>query len=341
MIKYIIFLLFPVACFGQITSYTATQTGVGNAEVYWPAGATHAVVFIPGKGEMGSNKELLYAYNSPIAQVRNGSRPTYAVIAIQPTAYNSSTYLTVIKFLNWIYKTFPIKTFSPTGLSYGAASWYDYIKKASAADYRAPYSAVLMSITSEAQCGNYTQLCGTDLRFRDIKLWAMDGRSDNHHDKQKRYTDLMIAAGYPVKWETIPNTGHCCWDVQYRRNEVMDWLSGPSNSTERALTINAGRDTTIYFPQDSIILRPETNAPVGAEIRSTMIDGFGLVDGMIIRNLYKGRVTVRVYVFYNGKQAYDDITITAVYEPDAVFRRFKLGDLNMVILNDGRIMQEF
>jgi hypothetical protein len=198
-----------------------------------------------------------------------------------------------------------------------------------------------MSITSEAQCDNYTRLCGTDERFKDIKLWAMDGANDSHLGKQRRYTELMIAAGYPAKWETIPNTGHCCWDVQYSRKEVKEWLSGPVVA-DPILTINAGADTTISWPVDSFRIKPVVSgADIPYDVRVSVIEGFGEVDGMVVKRLYKGAVTVRVYAFYNGKQAYDDIVITAVYDPEAVFRRFKLGELNMVILNDGRIMQEF
>ena len=334
MLKYL-FLLMPFYCSAQITSYTSTQTGVGNAEVYWPTGATHVVVFIPGKGEMGTNKELLYKYNSPINWIRSGERPTYAVIAIQPTAYNSSTYLAVTKFVNWIYKTFPAKTYSATGLSYGAAAWYDYIKKAT--DYKAPYSAVLLSITSEAQCDNYSRLCGTDTRFKEIRLWAMDGAQDSHHNKQMAYTKLMIAAGYPARWTSIPNTGHCCWDVQYSNKEVKEWLAGPVVTTDPSLSINAGADTTIYFPQDSFIIRA-TGVPEGADVRASVIEGFALVDGMLIKNIYKGSVTVRVYVFLNGKQAYDDITITAIYDKDRPFYTFYVGGQKMAMMLDGRII---
>lgn len=323
MLKYL-FLLLPLWSAGQITSYTAAQTGVGNAEVYWPEGVTHVVVFIPGKGEMGTNKESLYKYNSPISQVRNGARPSYGVIAIQPTAYNSSTYLTVIKFLNWIYRTFPAKTFSGTGLSYGAASWYDYVKKASDADYIAPYSLVLMSITSEAQCSNYTQLCGTDLRFKDIRLWAMDGTNDSHFAKQKRYTQLMIAAGYPAKWEDIANRAHCCWDVQYGRKEVMDWLSGPTE-TSPPITISAGPDITFTFPVDSTPIRV-TGVPEGANVYAKKDSGAGVLEGMILKNLYKGTAKITVYVEYQGRTYTDQIYVTALYDPYATLTVLDIGD---------------
>jgi hypothetical protein len=341
MLKFL-FLLLPLWSTAQITSYTAAQTGVGNADVYWPEGATHAVVFVPGKGEMGSNKELLYKYNSPINWVRSGERPSYAVIAIQPTAYNSNTYLTITKFVNWIYKTFPIKTYSPTGLSYGAAAWYDYIKKAT--DYKAPYSAVLMSITSEAQCDSYRRLCGTDTNFRHIKLWAMAARNESHHDKQKKYTDLMITAGYPAKWTSGPNKpgdGHCCWEQEYSQRAVKEWLSGPTSPAEPPLWINAGRDTTILFPQDSFILRPTIVAPIGAELRPMIIEGSGVLDGMILKNIYKSKTTVRIHIFYDGKQAYDDITITAAYDPEAEFFRFKVLGMTISVTVSGKGMQVF
>lgn len=323
MLKYL-FLLLPLWSAGQITSYTAAQTGVGNAEVYWPTGATHAVIFIPGAGERGTNKELLYNNGSPIYQVRQGWRPSFAVIAIQPGAYSSKSYLTTIKFLNWIYKTFPVRTFSATGLSYGAAEWYDYIKLATTAEYRAPYSAVLLSITSESQCTDKTKLCGTDTRFKDIKLWAMDGRNDSHHDKMYRYTKAMIDAGYPAKWESIPNTGHCCWNVQYGRQDVKDWLSGPVE-TAPPITISAGPDTTIYFPQDSFRLKP-SGVPVGADVGWQIKSGPGKVVNGVLGPIYKSQTTVTLFVGYNGRTYTDDVVITAVYDPYVTLTVLDIGD---------------
>lgn len=350
MLKLLILLLLPAACFGQITSYTATQTGAGNAEIYWPEGATHAVVFIPGSGERSTPAQL-YAYNSPINWVKNGARPSYAVVAFSPGAYsfvsvNNASYLRVVRFMKWLKSIHPEwKTFSPTGLSYGAADWYNYIKYAAEADYMEPYSAFLMSITSEAQGPSYNSLAKTDTRFSGIRLWAQSSRNDSHHDKMKKYTTLMINAGYPAKWETITatNPAHCCWDVQYSRKDVQEWLAGPVVA-EPALTISAGPDTTIYWPQDSLIIRTTvTGVPAGAlyDVRASVVDGFGLVDGMVVKRLYKDSVTIEVNVFYNGKRATDVMVIKAVYDPSGVFKRFKLGDLNMVILNDGRMMQEF
>lgn len=323
MLKYL-FLLLPLWSTGQITSYSSAQTGVGNAEVYWPEGATHVVIFVPGAGERGTNKELLYNNGSPIYQVRQGWRPSFGVIAIQPGAYSSKSYLTTIKFLNWIYKTFPAKTFSATGLSYGAAEWYDYIKLATTAEYRAPYSAVLLSITSESQCIDKTKLCGTDTRFKDIKLWAMDGRNDSHHDKMYRYTKAMIDAGYPAKWESIPNTGHCCWNVQYGRQDVKDWLSGPAE-TAPPIMISAGPDITFTFPVDSTPIRV-TGVPEGANVYAKKDSGAGVLEGMILKNLYKGTAKVTVYVEYQGRTYTDQLYVTALYDPYATLTVLDIGD---------------
>lgn len=332
-----------------ITSYTAAQTGAGHAEIYWPEGATHAVVFIPGKGER-SSPDQLYTYNSPINWIRNGERPKYAVIAFSPGAYsfvsvNNASYLRIVKFFRWLKTIHPEwQSFSPTGLSYGAADWYNYIKYTTDADYISPYSSVLLSITSESQCADKTKLCGTDTRFKNIKFWAMDARNDTHHDKMKRYTDAMIAAGYPAKWTTGPNKpgdGHCCWQDEYSQQAVKEWLAGPVTAEPPAPTVNAGRDTAIAFPVDSIRLTP-TVTP-GADIRYQIISttNGGYMDGSLLKGLYKSTVTVRVYAFLNGKQAYDDVVVTATFDPEAVFTRFKLGNLTMVVLYDGRIMQEF
>lgn len=331
MLKYL-FLLLPLWSAGQITSYTAAQTGAGHAEVYWPEGATHVVIFIPGSGERSIPAQL-YNYYSPINWAKDASnRPKYAIAAFSPGLYtfvsvNNASYLKVIKFLKWLRAVHPeVKTFSPTGLSYGAADWYNYIKFASDADYWAPYSAVLMSITSEAQCSNYTQLCGTDLRFKDIRLWAMCARNDSHHDKQKRYTDLMIAAGYPAKWESTPATEpkHCCWNVQYGRQDVKDWLSGPVE-TAPPITISAGPDTTIYFPQDSFRLKP-SGVPVGADVGWQIKSGPGKVVNGVLGPIYKSQTTVTLFVGYNGRTYTDDVVITAVYDPYATLTVLDIGD---------------
>lgn len=203
----------------MITSYNKTQTGIGNAEVYIPdnlKGPFPAVIFFPGAGERGTNKEALYT-NGPMNFIRGGWKPNFIVAAFQPertTPYGPDTQ----KFLTWALKALPISSFSLTGLSYGAGNIFEYINKTEAGLYLKPYAIVPMSITTNASCGDFyagtDNLCGNDVRYKEFKTWGMAGTQDSHYQKMKRFIQRLIEAKYPAKWSEYTG-GHCCWNTYY------------------------------------------------------------------------------------------------------------------------------
>lgn len=269
MIKYIFLLLFPVAAFGQITSYTAAQTGRGNAEVYMPAGATHALIFIPGDGEYGSDKEKLYTHG-PLRFIREGWRPDFAVIGIQPpTNTTSSVYRlnTVDIFLNWIFKTFPVQTFSATGLSYGAEHWYLYMERATG---RQPYAFIPMSYTESATPSTW---------YKSTKTWGVVGTQDFSYASMRSFI-----AKIPGAKLTTYTGGHSGWNTFYDPK----WKDGGISIYDFAtpvvetVVVDAGPDQVVYFPQDTAVLSLAGPIPSGASLTWSVVSISGTLNGNVL-----------------------------------------------------------
>ncbi len=258
---------------------SATATGAGgpyNLEIYIPENTTGnlpAVVFFPGNGETGTNRNSLYT-NGPLNFIKNsGWRPNFIVIGAQPNAawpgnnFTNTVLNTLVS--NPSYRIDQNKLYL-TGLSGGAAAIDTYIKTATSP---VPLAAVVpMSITYDASCGNYFSgtdyLCGNDLKWGNQASWGFAGSSDSHFAKMKRFFDLMIAAGYESRWTTYSG-GHSGWNAYYNPTyteningtsmNIYDWMlqhsaggnPPPSNTTP---TSNAGTDQTITLPTSSVTL---------------------------------------------------------------------------------------
>ena len=229
------------------TSVTG-QYGTYNLEIYIPAGTTTqkpAVVFIPGNGEVGTDRNKLYT-NGPLNFIKNsGWRPDFIVIGAQPSTIwpNNAFTHTVLSHLvaTSSYYIDPNRLYL-TGLSGGAQAIDTYIKTATTP---VPLAAVVpMSITYDASCGDYyTQtdyLCGNDLKWATIPAWGFAGSSDSHFGKMKRFFDLMIAAGYDARWTTYAG-GHGGWNTFYNPSyretvngvsmNIYEWMLTKSRGT--------------------------------------------------------------------------------------------------------------
>lgn len=307
-------MLLPLWSSAQITSYTAAQTGRGNAEVYWPSGATHVLVFIPGDGEYGTDKNKLYTWG-PLSFIRNGWRPDFAVIGIQPpTNTTSSVYRlnTVDIFLNWIFKTFPAQTFSATGLSYGAEHWYLYMERATG---RQPYAFIPMS---------YTESAAPSAWYKITKTWGFVGTQDFPYASMKTFIGKIPGAKL-----TTYNGGHSGWNTFYdpKWSESGQSIYQFATPVKEVIRVDAGADTTIYFPSDSIAL-PEIKGAVWS-----VIGGPGKIENGWLKGVYKATTTIRATV--NG--ASDDRNITAIFDPKRLFTVFGVGESSMGVFLDGQV----
>lgn len=95
--------------------------------------------------------------------------------------------------------------------------------------------------------------------------------------------------------------------------------------TAPPITISAGPDITITFPVDSTPIRV-TGVPEGANVYAKKDSGAGILEGMILKNLYKGTAKVTVYVEYQGRIYTDQLYVTALYDPYATLTVLDIGD---------------
>lgn len=236
--KYLFAIISFFFCSVVYSQITTGKFGAYNWMASIPAGSGKlpVFIFIPGSGESGTNVNALYTY-SPMGFIRDGKlkRKDMAFIAIQPTK-GPASWKWVVQMLDSIFSKPAFRAdpnrFYLSGLSYGAASIFDYIKNTPADLFRLPAAVIPMSITTNAQCGDFyantDYLCGTDLRYENIPAWGFAGSGDSHFGKMKRFFQRLIEAGYNARWTTYQG-GHCCWgnfyNPDYRENgkNVYDW----------------------------------------------------------------------------------------------------------------------
>lgn len=215
-----------------------------NYAIFDPSNGTKklpALIFIPGNGEVGTNVNELYANGSPLEQVRSGRiTPDFMVIGFQPTAIWPNA-LTMQWAIDYFLSTYNIDqdNYFLTGLSGGAQGIFVYVRDTPDAAFKSPRGVIPMSITVDAQCGDYykktDRLCGTDLRFKNIAVWAMCGDGDSHFPKMQRYIQRMLEAGYDAKWTTYKG-GHGGWAEHYNPSfkengqNIYDWMKSKINA---------------------------------------------------------------------------------------------------------------
>ncbi len=235
----ILFLFLNISSNGEIIHTVASGPGYSyNLEIYIPnntTGALPAVIFIPGNGEVGTDRNKLYT-NGPLKYIRdNAWSPNFIVIGAQP----SSTWPNEIFVQRVLLEVFkPIYHINQsrwylTGLSAGANAIFVYITNSNTSSFIPPMAIVPFSITTWAQCGDVNigtdYLCGTDLRYSSIPAWGFAGSSDSHHDKMRIFFNRLIEAGYTARWTSYAG-GHCCWnnfyDPNYRENQknIYEWM---------------------------------------------------------------------------------------------------------------------
>lgn len=216
-------LLLPCLCFGTITQTTVNGW---NVNVYSPgAHKSPLLLFIPGNGEVGSNRELLYTHG-PLKFVREGWQPDFIIVAAQPPAqWPNHTFINTV--LLEVVKRYNVDTtrIYLTGLSAGAYAIYQYMANLPSMKYR-PRAVVPMSMVIESSCTGY--LCGNDLNWSTVASWGFCGSGDSPFLKMRKFWEQMAAADYTTRWTTYSG-GHGGWNAfynpSYRENgrNIYEW----------------------------------------------------------------------------------------------------------------------
>lgn len=212
-----------------------------NVVIYTPDGIDKpvpAVFFIPGSGEGGTDANKLYTYG-PLKFIKDGWKPDFIVIGMQPINDKPTGYKITLDCIKKTIIENPLadkNRWYMTGLSYGAATVFDYMRNTPDADFIAPAAIAPMSITIDAQCGNFYNsddaLCKTDFRYEKVAAWGFCGKSDSHFAKMSRFFLRLISAKYDAKW-TAYEGGHGGWNTYYdSKGALYPWLLSKSKSTE-------------------------------------------------------------------------------------------------------------
>lgn len=327
MLKHLALLLLPINLFAQITSYNAAQTGVGNAEVYMPAGgSTHAILFFTGRGEWGADKSKIYV-NGPMPFIASGKFiPRVIVIGCQSPIESPSASVAQ-RFVAWAINQFNLQSVSITGLSYGAQNVFEYMRTTTGMQ---PYAIVPMS---------YSESDPPSAWYRSTKVRGFCGKSDSFFAKMKSFFDKLIAAGYSATF-TAYTGGHSGWQSFYDPNykgvdgkTIYDFMTPPVTSD---LIVDAGPDQDLYFPSDTVALTLASPLPVGASLTWSIVSVGMDLDNNVLKP-YKTKITVRATVTYNGKTYVDDKIITPIIDKSRLFTTFGVGETSMGVFLDGLI----
>lgn len=211
----ILFLLVSIISKGNILS---TSINGSNVEIFIPNSNKHPLfLFIPGNGEVGNNRQLLYN-NGPLKFIKEGWNPSFIVAGAQPlTPWAKWDFLNAV--LTDLVARYNIDTTKIylTGLSGGAYCIYSYINNMHRLRYK-PMAVVPMSMNIEASCGSFLfgtdYLCGSDLNWRQLASWGLCGQSDAHYPRMNRFFNLLRSGGYNTKF-TAYQGGHGGWNDYY------------------------------------------------------------------------------------------------------------------------------
>jgi hypothetical protein len=202
--------------------------GECNMITYTPAGIsapTPTIVFTPGNGETGTNVAELYYYG-PLKYIKNGWRPKFIVVAVQPLKVYSTyvaprflhTMLTAIRKNAYV----DTNRLMLTGLSGGGGTTLCYVR-----NHPAPYrvrAIAVFSIPFYPKCSD--GLCGGDLRMKTLPAWGLSGDDDSFTGPMRRYFDFLKKYGCPARWTTY-NGGHYGWNAFYNPSwsgNLYGWL---------------------------------------------------------------------------------------------------------------------
>lgn len=297
--------LFPLLATAQtVESFKVTVPGYGscNVEMYKPAGWTKgpALLFVPGNGETGGNKEQLYKYG-PLQAIRAGYKPTFAVVAFQPI-YGFAGPVVLTALFN-APQVAGVTQWSATGLSGGAQTINKYIRDINLIKF---YGIAPMSIAVDnPKIANYA----------GVKSWWIVGNVDAHRSSMLNTYNAIVKAGYPTKWTEIPGDHEAkVWLQAYAPafglyDYIMPAGSTPPPvvaSSKRVLFDLKGSGRTVYNttlrPGDTAVLTSSgtyftlvgvKGVTVIADKAITLLNGFSVENGEDIEINGQYLVTIR------------------------------------------------
>lgn len=192
------------------------KVGNDNVVIYLPdnnAGNLRSIIFIPGIGEQNSNVAGLY-YNGPLAFIKNGWTPDFAVIGIQPSAQWPPVTWTDDK-IKYLLANYPLdpNAICLTGLSAGAKAVHDYVSSG----LRKLACTITFSIdlyqTPAAQ-------------WQTLPAWGLCGDQDGLGFFPIMSNAWKAMSAWPNKpWTTMTGYGHNGWNDFYKPEwGLYDWM---------------------------------------------------------------------------------------------------------------------
>lgn len=196
--------------------------GYCNMITYTPGGASStskrpAIVFIPGNGECGTNASELYT-NGPLKYIKNGWRPNFMIIAIQPRYGCDSRSTRFAHVMLTAIRKNPVVNLNRvylTGLSGGAYTALHYVR-----DYPTPYKIRAIMVFSMGMSSNTR-----DVRFANVPAWGMAGMLDTRFEPyMKSYFKGLMRRGYKTRYYDYAG-GHYGWNTYYNPKWSKDGYS--------------------------------------------------------------------------------------------------------------------
>lgn len=222
-----------------------TKIGKYNAIIYTPDGATGKLpvfIEIPGKGECGTDPNLLYLYGGLYFVKNKAWKPNFIIIGAQPDVGwppdRGMVPLFMRTILDAVVQMPNVDTSRVylTGYSNGSATIMEYMQYEDDAHYHPIAAVIPMSMNMFATGGDYNaktdQLAGGDLRFRDTPIWAFCGDKDAFRETEARYCDLVVKHGGKATYTEWPygtvQYPHGGWNTPYDPNyknptSIWDW----------------------------------------------------------------------------------------------------------------------
>ncbi len=313
---------------------------------YLPAGYSSGsqtyplILFCHGIGELGNgNADLSKVIDTGLPQlISQGKFPvsfttpasgTQSFIVISPQFINWPVPTDLNDILNYVLKNYRVNTnrIYITGLSMGGGATWAY------AGYSAAYSDRIAAIVPIAGADAIDVTTAGIIANNGIGVWATQNNGDPTVPVSYTINNvaqiLAINPSAPVKETIFTASGHDAWtktyDPAFTENgmNVYEWMLQYQRGTTTSLPpiANAGSDTTIVLPANSVQLNGNRSTAPGGTIASykwTKISGpsqYTFSDSTIVNpvvsNLIAGLYTFRLTVVNNkGTSAIDDINIT-------------------------------
>lgn len=247
-----------------------------NPTKYYPL-----IVFVPGLGEVGTDPSLLLVYGpnkfvadgNPMEFMVNGVLEKPILISIQPpNAWSPATGMKPV--LDQIIQTWRVDTnrINLTGLSMGGWEVEGFVSF-----YDINWTKEIASIVSMSRVepGNAGYDTLKTFALNGGKIWGFEGTLDQRYMARARDVVNRVVPGAYRYYQY--DGGHCCWNTWYDPNwkdpsdgeSIYTWMlkqrrGGVTSTVNQPPVVNAGKDTTITAPANSINLSGFASDPDGS-----------------------------------------------------------------------------